>query len=132
MDDDESKIAEKYEALRGVMDEQMRRFWAASEARALGSGGEHRCTGGGAARPTITAGLKELGDARQLVYPDARELLITADGGGSNVSRARLWKVALQRTADATGLKINVCHLPPGTSKWNKIEHRMFCHITRN
>ena len=65
-------------------------------------------------------------------YPEARELLITADGGGSNGSRVRLWKVALQRMADATGLKIGVCHFPPGTSKWNKIEHRMFCHITRN
>jgi hypothetical protein len=65
-------------------------------------------------------------------YPDAQELLITADGGGSNASRARLWKVELQRLADATGLRIGVCHLPPGTSKWNKIEHRMFCHITQN
>lgn len=65
-------------------------------------------------------------------YPEAGELLITADGGGSNGSRARLWKVALQHMADATGLKISVCHFPPGTSKWNKIEHRMFCHITRN
>ncbi len=65
-------------------------------------------------------------------YPGATELLITADGGGSNSSRARLWKVALQRMADATGLKISVCHFPPGTSKWNKIEHRMFCHITEN
>jgi hypothetical protein len=64
-------------------------------------------------------------------YPEARELLITADGGGSNGSRNRLWKVALQRMADATGLTISVCHLP-GTSKWNKIEHRMFCHITQN
>jgi hypothetical protein len=65
-------------------------------------------------------------------YPQAQELLITADGGGSNGSRTRLWKVALQRMVDATGLKIAVCHFPPGTSKWNKIEHRMFCHITRN
>jgi hypothetical protein len=65
-------------------------------------------------------------------YPAAQELLITADAGGSNGSRTRLWKVALQRMADATGLKISVCHFPPGTSKWNKIEHRMFCHITRN
>jgi len=65
-------------------------------------------------------------------YPNATELLITADGGGSNGSRIRLWKVALQRLADETGLRIAVCHLPPGTSKWNKIEHRMFCHITRN
>ena len=65
-------------------------------------------------------------------YSEASELLITADGGGSNGSRTRLWKVALGRMADATGLKISVCHFPPGTSKWNKIEHRMFCHITRN
>jgi hypothetical protein len=65
-------------------------------------------------------------------YPEARGLLITADSGGSNGSRVRLWEVALQRMANATGLKIRVCHFPPGTSKWNKIEHRMFCHITRN
>ena len=65
-------------------------------------------------------------------YPEARELLITADAGGSNGSRTRLWKVALQRMANATGLRISVCHFPPGTSKWNKIEHRMFCHITEN
>ena len=65
-------------------------------------------------------------------YPEATELLITADGGGSNGSRARLWKVELQRLADETGLRITVCHFPPGTSKWNKIEHRMFCHITQN
>jgi len=336
MDDDESKIAEKYEALRSVMDEQMRRLWAATEARALGYGGVSIVARAvGLTRPTITAGMKELGDARELVrlapkhrvrragagrpratdsdtglrpaleelvepatrghpmsplrwtcksvrtlaaelmrqghavshqtvsevlqdlgyslqanrktregaehpdrnaqfehiarrakefqrraqpvisvdtkkkelvgdfknagrewhpqgqppvvrvhdfqddelgkaipygvydlsantgwvsvgidhdtpefavesiyawwrqmgrktYPEACELLITADGGGSNGSRTRLWKVALQRMADATGLKISVCHLPPGTSKWNKIEHRMFCHITRN
>ena len=66
------------------------------------------------------------------VYGKARELLITADGGGSNGSRCRLWKVELQRLADETGLTITVCHFPPGTSKWNKIEHRMFCHITEN
>ena len=65
-------------------------------------------------------------------YPQATELLITADGGGSNGSRARLWKVCLQKLADDLGLKITVCHFPPGTSKWNKIEHRMFCHITKN
>jgi hypothetical protein len=65
-------------------------------------------------------------------YPDARELLITADGGGSNGSRTRLWKTELQRFADETGLKLSVSHYPPGTSKWNKIEHRMFCHITQN
>jgi hypothetical protein len=65
-------------------------------------------------------------------YPRAKRLLITADGGGSNGSRCRLWKVELQRLADETGLRISVCHFPPGTSKWNKIEHRMFCHITEN
>jgi hypothetical protein len=65
-------------------------------------------------------------------YPAAAELLITADGGGSNGRRARLWKTELQRLADETGLRIAVCHFPPGTSKWNKIEHRMFCHITQN
>src|SRR5712691_4178331 len=65
-------------------------------------------------------------------YPAAQELLLMADGGGSNSSRSRLWKVALQQLADETGLSISVCHFPPGTSKWNKIEHRMFCHITEN
>jgi hypothetical protein len=65
-------------------------------------------------------------------YPKARELLVTADGGGSNGSRIRLWKVTLQRLADQIGLRISVCHFPPGTSKWNKIEHRMFSHISMN
>jgi hypothetical protein len=66
------------------------------------------------------------------LYPDADRLLVTADAGGSNGYRCRLWKVALQQLADALGLRITVCHFPPGTSKWNKIEHRMFCHITKN
>lgn len=65
-------------------------------------------------------------------YPEAAELLITADCGGSNSYRARLWKAELQRFADRSGLTIGVSHLPPGTSKWNKIEHRLFCHITEN
>ncbi len=65
-------------------------------------------------------------------YPEAEELLITADGGGSNGSRNRLWKRELQRFADEVGLAVSVCHFPPGTSKWNKIEHRMFSHITQN
>ena len=65
-------------------------------------------------------------------YPEAKRLLITADGGGSNSSRSRLWKVELQKFADASELSISVCHFPPGTSKWNKIEHRMFCHIAEN
>jgi hypothetical protein len=66
------------------------------------------------------------------VYPKAKRILITADGGGSNGSRCRLWKVELQRFAGESGLAISVCHFPLGTSKWNKIEHRMFCHITEN
>src|SRR6266851_3259059 len=66
------------------------------------------------------------------VYRQAQELLITADGGGSNGSRCRLWKVELQRLADETGLTITVCHFPPGTSKWNKIDLLMFCHTTEN
>jgi hypothetical protein len=64
-------------------------------------------------------------------YPKAERVLITADGGGSNGSRVRLWKLELQKLADETGLVFQVCHYPPGTSKWNKIEHRMFCHITQ-
>ena len=65
-------------------------------------------------------------------YPRAQRLLITADGGGSNGSRSRLWKIELQKLADDIGLRISVCHFPPGTSKWNKSEQRMFCHITEN
>lgn len=65
-------------------------------------------------------------------YAGVRRVLITADSGGSNGNRNRLWKYELQKFADATGLIIEVCHYPPGTSKWNKIEHRLFCHITRN
>jgi hypothetical protein len=65
-------------------------------------------------------------------YPNACRLLITADGGGSNGSRTRLWKTELATLATETGLQITVCHLPPGTSKWNKIEHRLFSHISMN
>lgn len=65
-------------------------------------------------------------------YPRARSLLITADSGGSNGSRLRLWKWELQQFADQTGMTIHVCHLPPGTSKWNRIEHRLFSFISRN
>ena len=72
---------------------------------------------------------KKMGSKR---YRHAKELLITADGGGSNGSRCRLWKVALQELANHLELPIHVRHFPPGTSKWNKIEHRMFCHITQN
>ena len=72
---------------------------------------------------------KEMGHPH---YPRARRLLITADCGGSNGYRVRLWPLQLQKLADELNLVIQVCHLPPGTSKWNKIEHRMFCHITNN
>jgi Rhodopirellula transposase DDE domain len=72
---------------------------------------------------------QEMGTRR---FPRAQELMITADGGGSNSHRNRLWKVSLQALADDLGLTLRVCHFPPGTSKWNKIEHRMFCHITKN
>ncbi len=65
-------------------------------------------------------------------YPDATTLLITADAGGSNSYRSRLWKVELAKLAAATGLTVTVCHYPPGTSKWNRIEHRMFSFITKN
>jgi hypothetical protein len=65
-------------------------------------------------------------------YAGAKRVLVTADSGGSNSSRCRLWKVELQKWADETGLIVEVSHYPPGTSKWNKIEHRLFCHITRN
>jgi transposase len=72
---------------------------------------------------------KKMGAKR---YPEAKQLLITADGGGSNSSRSRLWKVALQDLALRLKMPVHVSHFPPGTSKWNKIEHRMFCHITQN
>jgi hypothetical protein len=71
----------------------------------------------------------QMGQSR---FPRARELLITADGGGSNGHRSRLWKVSLQELADELGMKLLVCHFPPGTSKWNKIEHRLFSFITQN
>lgn len=81
------------------------------------------------AAATIEAWWKEMG---RRSYPEARRLLIVADGGGSNGYRIRLWKREMQRLADATGLEIEVSHLPPGTSKWNKIEHRLFSFITQN
>jgi hypothetical protein len=81
------------------------------------------------AAATIRRWWQKMGAAR---FPRARGMLITADGGGSNGVRARLWKVALQELADEVGLPLSVCHFPPGTSKWNKIEHRLFCYITQN
>jgi Rhodopirellula transposase DDE domain len=78
---------------------------------------------------TILSWWEQLGKPR---YPDARTLTITADCGGSNASRTRLWKIELQRLANETGLEIVVCHFPPGASKWNKIEHRLFSFISTN
>ncbi len=78
---------------------------------------------------TVRRWWREMGRKR---YPQAKRLLITADAGGSNGYRTRLWKVELQQLAADLRLDITVCHFPPGTSKWNKIEHRMFCHITQN
>ncbi|MCA1680996.1 MAG: ISAzo13 family transposase, partial [Actinobacteria bacterium] len=78
---------------------------------------------------SIRAWWEDLGRAR---YPQATALQITADCGAGNGNRTRLWKFELQKLADQTGLTIGVCHFPPGTSKWNKIEHRLFCHITQN
>ena len=78
---------------------------------------------------TIRRWWRTMGQAQ---YPQARQLLITAAGGGSNSSRCRLWKWSLQQLSNQTGLEISVCHFPPATSKWNKIEHWMFCHITQN
>lgn len=72
---------------------------------------------------------QEMGTRR---FPRAEEVLITADGGGSNSSRSRLWKVALQGLADEIGMRLTACHFPPGTSKWNKVEHRLFCFLSNN
>jgi hypothetical protein len=77
---------------------------------------------------SIRRWLDLMGRAR---YPGMSQLMITADGGGSNGSRVRLFKIELQKLADETGLNLQICHYPPGTSKWNKIEHRMFCHISQ-
>jgi hypothetical protein len=78
---------------------------------------------------TISRWWQKMGRPR---YPHARSLLITADAGGSNGTRVRLWKWELQRLANRTGLALTVCHFPPGTSKWNKIEHRLFSYISTN
>jgi len=78
---------------------------------------------------SIISWWEHLGKAR---YPHATTLTLTADSGGSNNPRTRLWRVECQRLADTTGLQIRICHFPPGTSKWNKIEHRMFSFVSRN
>ncbi|MEY2936004.1 MAG: hypothetical protein RL033_6753 [Pseudomonadota bacterium] len=78
---------------------------------------------------TLERWWREMG---KIAYPTATQLLVTADGGGSNGSRSRLWRAELQRFADTTGINVSVCHFPPGTSKWNKIEHRLFSQITNS
>lgn len=78
---------------------------------------------------TLSLWWQQMGKA---LYPDATELLINADGGGSNGSRNRLWKYELQKFASQTGFCVTVCHFPPGTSKWNKIDHRLFAQISKN
>jgi hypothetical protein len=78
---------------------------------------------------TITRWWLDVGQPR---YPNARCIMVTADAGGSNGYRVRLWKLELQKFADEFGITITVCHFPPGTSKWNKVEHRLFCQITQN
>ena len=73
-----------------------------------------------------------VGHGRAVAYPNATQLLVTADAGGSNSYRSRLWKVELAKLAERTGLDITVCHFPPGTSKWNKVEHRLWSHVSMN
>ena len=96
--------------------------------RGLGQRRDHRDTAQFAVN-TIISWWEHLGKER---YPNASTLTITADSGGSNNPRTRLWRHELQRLADTTGLQIRVCHFPPGTSKWNKIEHRMFSFVSLN
>ena len=114
----------------GIYDLAANAGWVAqgrAEGRRTGSGIDHDTAA--FAVQTIRAWWHNVGAKR---YPDARCLTITADGGGSNGSRVRLWKRELQRLANELGIEINVHHLPPGTSKWNKIEHRLFSFISMN
>jgi hypothetical protein len=97
-------------------------------SQAVESRTEQRRLGGSASEPALGRG-PDAGDA---YYPQASDLLITADAGGSNGYRSRAWKQQLQQLADDLRLRIHVSHFPPGTIKWNKIEHRLFCHITEN
>jgi len=104
----------------GIYDVQANEGW-------VGVGGDHDTAA--FAVETIRRWYRCVG---QPTYPGASRLLICADGGGSNASRSRLWKTELAGLAAETGLEITVCHLPPGTSKWNKIEHRLFSHVSMN
>ena len=116
-------------------------FWFLAKGRAIPYGIYDICMNNGFVNVGIDHNTSEFAveSIRQLWnkigkknYPNTKELLICADGGGSNASRSRLWKFYLQKFANKTGLKITVCHFPPGTSKWNKIEHKMFSFISMN
>src|SRR5678816_876460 len=125
---DEEAIRYRWGSVGSKLDERGRRLFAAAEVRTAGWGGlavVSRITG--LARSTINRGEDDLDAA-----PLPQGLTITADCGGSNGARVRLWKSELQKLADATRLTLHVHHYPPGTSKWNRIEHRLFCHITQN
>lgn len=148
----------KFSDLSGLLNESQRRIWAATESESLGYGGTAIVSAAtGLSITTILKGRRELREAYVNVgcdhdtpafavasirrwwmtmgheaYPKAQELLIMGDGGGSNSHRARAWKAEIRKFADEFGLSVTVADFPPGTSKWNKIEHRLFCHITTN
>ena len=120
-------IRDKYRAVVSDLDERGRRRWAAAEARSLGWGGVTAvATATGMSDRTIRNGIRELQDPAPLNSARQRQ------PGGSNSPRTRLWLTELQSLANDLAMIVEVCHYPPGTSKWNKIEHRLFCHITRN
>jgi hypothetical protein len=119
----EKSISHKFEQIAPFLNEASIRIWAAVEALNQGYGGITRVS------RAIRKWWQQMG---KIDYPQATELLITADCGSSNSNRARLWKWELQQLATELGLKLHVCHFPPGTSKWNKIEHRLFSQITQN
>jgi hypothetical protein len=121
--DTDTQLAQYFAGMWPHLDEHARRLVAASKAVELGYGG--------VSLVSRACGLSWRTEGRRL-YPGSRRLLITADAGGSNGWRLRLWKWELQGLADRTGLMLTVCHFPPGTSKWNKGEHRLFSFISSN
>ncbi len=128
-------VKDKYEVLSETLNERSRRLWAAAEARSLGRGGTAAVIATtGMSSATVHKGLGELEAAERgrRRHPKARFLLIAADSGGSNAVRVRLWRWELQGFANTTGLTIHVHHMPPGTSQWNKSEHRLFSFISQN
>lgn len=139
----EKNLREEYYVLQGELSEKGRRKWAGFQAQRLGHGGKtlvHPATAldyktiissdtAEFAVNSIRSWWTEIG---QETYQNATRLYINADGGGSNGSRNRLWKKELQQFANETNLEIHVSHFPPGTSKWNKIEHRLFSFISAN